>query len=207
MNEQQVQNLLRRALGQVGQVVSQQRDRIARLEQAVLSRPRTIAEQIDALPGRRIESVFSGEVVFTADDDGQRGEPVTIQISQDGPFIETHYPMILWRPSAPDNATNFGRWRPVSTFPLPDQVVDTDIIDIMYEFSDGGNQRNFQNAPRGLVLSRPDNLVPLPVPTMFAAGATIQVFPTYNAITWDGAVPPTAGILHVDLIGYRIVNL
>lgn len=207
MNEQQVQNLLRRALGQVGQVVSQQRDRIARLEQAVLSRPRTIAEQIDALPGRRIESVFSGEVVFTADDDGQRGEPVTIQISQDGPFIETHYPMILWRPSAPDNATNFGRWRPVSTFPLPDQVVDTDIIDIMYEFSDGGNQRNFQNAPRGLVLSRPDNLVPLPVPTMFAAGATIQVFPTYNAITWDGATPPTAGILHVDLIGYRIVNL
>lgn len=207
MNEQQVQNLLRRALGQVGQVVSQQRDRIARLEQAVLSRPRTIAEQIDALPGRRIESVFSGEVVFTADDDGQRGEPVTIQISQDGPFIETHYPMILWRPSAPDNATNFGRWRPVSTFPLPDQVVDTDIIDIMYEFSDGGNQRNFQNAPRGLVLSRPDNLVPLPVPTMFAAGATIQVFPTYNAITWDGAVPPTSGILHVDLIGYRIVNL
>jgi hypothetical protein len=207
MNEQQVNQMLRRALGQVGQVISQQRDRIARLEQAVLSRPRTIAEQIDALPGRRIESVFSGEVVFTADDDGQRGEPVTIQVSQDGPFIETHYPLILWRPTAPENATNFGRWRPVSTFPLPDQVVDTDIIDIMYEFSDGGNQRNFQNAPRGLVLSRPDNLVPLPVPTMFASGATIQIFPTYNNLTWDAAVPPTAGTLHVDLIGYRIVNM
>jgi hypothetical protein len=207
MNEQQVNQMLRRALGQVGQVVSAQRARIERLEQAILSRPRTIAEQIDALPGRRIESVFSGEVVFTADDDGNRGEPVTIQISQDGPFIETHYPMILWRPTAPDNATNFGRWRPVSTFPLPDQVVDTDIIDIMYEFSDGGNQRNFQNAPRGLVLSRPDNLVPLPMPTMFAAGATIQIFPTYNNITWDAATPPTAGTLHVDLIGYRIVNL
>jgi hypothetical protein len=207
MNDQQLMNVLNRLKGQMGQVVAQQRQRIERLEQALLSRPRTIAEQIDALPGRRIESVFSGEVVFTADDDGNRGEPVTIQISQDGPFIETHYPMILWRPSAPDNATNFGRWRPVSTYPLPDQVVDTDIIDLSYEFSDGGNQRNFQNAPRGLVISRPDNIVPLPIPTMFAAGATIQIFPTYNNILFDGATPPTAGILHVDIIGYRIVNL
>src|SRR5687767_11819214 len=129
MNEHQVQSIIRRAMGQVGQVLAQQRDKIARLEQAVLSRPRTIAEQIDALPGRRIESVLSGEVAFTADDNGNRGEPITIQVSQDGPFIETHYPLFLWRPSAPANATNFGRWRPVSTFPLPDQVVDTDIID------------------------------------------------------------------------------
>lgn len=207
MNDQQIMALLNRHMGRAGQVIKQQSERIARLEQAVLMRPRTVAEQIDALQGRRIESVFSGEVEFSAADEGNRGEPVTIQISQDGPFIETHYPMILWRPSAPDTATNFGRWRPVSTFPLPDQVVDTDIIDIMYEFSDGGNQRNFQNAPRGLVMSRPDNLVPLPVPTMFATGATIQVFPTYNSIVFDGATPPTQGILHVDLIGYRIVNM
>jgi hypothetical protein len=31
--------------------------------------------------------------------------------------------------------------------------------------------------------------------------------PTYLALTWNSASPPTAGVLHVDLIGYRIVNL
>jgi hypothetical protein len=184
--------------------------RQAQLESAIIqmqSRPRSITEEIDAIPGRRIDFVFDGEVAFDATDDGQRGQPVTIQVSQDGPFVMTHYPMVLWRSSAPSTATDFGLWRPVSTFPLPDQVVDTNIIDLMYELQDGGNNRNFQNGPRGPIFSRPDNIVPLPCPTLFAPNATIQFYPTYNNILFSGATPTTAGILHVDLIGYRIVNL
>lgn len=171
------------------------------------SRPRTITEEIDQIPGRRIDTILSGEVVFDTNAEGTRGIPVLIQVSQDGPFVMTHYPQILWRPTAPSNATNFNRWRPVSTYPLPDQVVDTDIIDIMYELADGGSQRNFQNAPRGPVLSRPDNVVPMACPTLWAPNSAISLTPTYLALTWDGSTPPTQGTLHVDIIGYRIVNL
>lgn len=173
----------------------------------LLSRPRTITEEIDAIPGRRIESVYSGEISFTAASQGTRGNPILIQVSQDGPFVMTHYPQVLWRPSAPSNATNYQRWRPVSSFPLPDQVYDTDTIDISYELQDGGAQRNFQNAPRGPMLSRPDNLIPCAVPTLWAPNAAITFTPTYNRVTFDGSTPPTEGILHVDIIGYRIVNL
>ncbi len=195
--------VLDKRLAQAVGVIQQQQAQIA----ALSSRPRTITEEIDRIPGRRIETILSGEVTFTTDDEGRRGNPILLQVSQDGPFIMTHYPMVLWRPSAPTNATNLGRWRPVSTFPLPDQVVDTDIIDIMYELADGGSQRNFQNAPRGPVVSRPDNLVPCAVPTLWAPNAAINFTPTYLALTWDAAIPPTQGILHVDFIGYRIVNL
>jgi hypothetical protein len=132
---------------------------------------------------------------------------VIITVSQDGPFIQTHYPLVLWFPSAPDNATNFGRWRPVSTFPLPTQVVSTDIIDLQYEIVDGGSQRQFQNAPRGPLFSRPDNVVPLPSPVQWAPNATLSFVPLYQAITWNSAVPPTQGTLHVDFPGFRIVNL
>lgn len=174
----------------------------------VLSRPRSITEEIDAIPGRRIESVFSGEVTFTATQQGTRGNPVLIQVSQDGPFVMTHYPMVMWRPTAPTDATNYQRWRPVSSFPLPDQVYDTDIIDIMYELQDGGAQRNFQNAPRGPLLSRPDNLIPCAVPTLWAPNAAISFTPIYNNVTFNGSpTPPTQGTLHVDIIGYRIVNM
>jgi hypothetical protein len=184
-------------------IVQQQAGIIAELQ----SRPRTITEEIDQIPGRRIETVLSGEVTFTATDEGKRGNPVLIQVSQDGPFVMTHYPMVLWRPTAPTNATNYERWRPVSTYPLPDQVVDTDIIDLMYELQDGGSQRNFQNAPRGPLLSRPDNVIPCAVPTLWSPNSAIGFYPTYNKLTWDGSTPPTEGTLHVDLIGYRIVNL
>lgn len=171
------------------------------------SRPRSIQEEIDAIEGRRIEGVIGGEVTFTAADVGQRAQPIIIQVSQDGPFVMTHYPMALWFPSAPTNATNLGRWRPVSTFPLPTQQVGTDIIDIQYELNDGGSQRLGQNQPRGPMLSRPDNLVPCPIPTLWAANAAIVFQPTYMSLTWNSNTPPTQGVLHVDLIGYRIVNL
>ena len=171
------------------------------------SRPRSVAEEIDAIEGRRIEGTLSGEVTFTANDVGNRATPIVFQVSQDGPFVMTHYPLVLWRPTAPDNTTNLNRWRPVSTFPLPTQQVGEDIIDLMYELNDAGNQRMFQNEPRAPLFSRPDNIVPTPVPTLWSPNAAIQFVPTYLALTWDSDTPPTQGTLHVDLIGYRIVNL
>jgi hypothetical protein len=176
------------------------------------SRPRTVTEEIDSIPGRRIESIFSGEIDFDINDLGQAGRPIIIPISQDGDFIMTHYPMALWRPSAPTNATNLGRWRPVTSYPLPTMEVPGDIIDISYQLDDAGSQRFMQNDPRGPVLSRPDNLVPCAIPTQWAPNASIKFTPIYNAFLWngggsEGAVPPTQGTLHVDLIGYRIVNL
>lgn len=174
---------------------------------SLMSRPKTVWDEINEIPGRWIESTLSGEVTFTSADLGRRGNPISFLVSQDGPFVQTHYPMALWRPSQPTNATNFGRWRPVSTFPLPTQVVSTDIIDILYEIQDGGSQRQFQNEPRGPLLSRPDNVVPSPSPTLWSPNATILFTPTYLALTWDGAVPPTEGTLHVDIPGFRIVNL
>jgi hypothetical protein len=171
------------------------------------SRPTTVQEEIDAQPGRRIESALSGEVAFTASDVGQRANPIVIQVSQDGPFVMTHYPHVVWRPSAPTNTTNFGRWRPVCSAYLPTQQVTTDFIDIMYEMNDGGSQRQMQNAPRGPMLSRPDNIVPAPLPTLWSPNAAIIFQPTYLSLTWNSATAPTAGILHVDLIGYRIANL
>lgn len=171
------------------------------------SSPTTVQEEIDAQPGRRIESVLSGEVQFSAADVNQRATPITIQVSQDGPFVMTHYPMAVWYPVAPSNTTNLNRWRPVSSAYLPTQQVTTDFIDIKYELNDGGSQRQMQNAPRGPMLSRPDNLVPAPLPTLWSPNAAIIFQPTYLSLTWNSGVPPTAGILHVDLIGYRIVNL
>lgn len=195
--------ILDKRSGQLQAVVQQQAAMLAELQ----TRPRTITEEIDQIPGRRIETVLSGEVVFDATDEGKRGNPILIQVSQDGPFVMTHYPMCLWRPTLPTTATNYQRWRPISTYPLPDQVVDTDIIDILYELQDGGSQRNFQNAPRGPLLSRPDNVIPCAVPTLWSPNAAIAFYPTYNSLTWNSDTPPTQGTLHVDLIGYRIVNL
>lgn len=171
------------------------------------SRPRSVQEEIDAIEGRRIEGTLSGEVTFTNNDVNSRAQPIVFQVSQDGPFVMTHYPLVLWRPTAPNNTTNLNRWRPVSTFPLPTQVVGTDIIDLMYELQDGGNQRLFQNQPRAPLFSRPDNIVPTPVPTLWSPNAAINFIPTYLSLTWNSAVPPTQGTLHVDLIGYRIVNM
>lgn len=171
------------------------------------TKPDTVWDQINRIPGRWIESTLSGEVTFTGADAGKRSPPIIITVSQDGPFIQTHYPLVLWFPSLPTSATNFGRWRPVSTFPLPTQVVSTDIIDLQYEIIDGGSQRQFQNAPRGPLFSRPDNVVPLPSPVEWSPNATLNFVPIYQAITWNSQVPPTQGTLHVDFPGFRIVNL
>lgn len=170
--------------------------------------PKSITHELDSIPGRRIYYNLSATDTFVADDAGQRAQPMNFLVSQDGPFVQTHYPMVLWRPSAPDTATRFGNWRPVSTWPLPDQTVNEDRIDLSYESVSGGSQRNFQNLPAGPVFSRPDAMVPLPVPTLFAPNETIQFIPTYQAINFSpDDVPTTEGTLQVTLCGYRIVNM
>lgn len=198
------------AIQQQANVINQMAAKVNSLEQVITdlqSRPRSVSEEIDAIEGRRLEGTLSGELTFDISDEDARGAPIVFTVSQDGPFVMTHYPLVLWRPSAPDNTPNFGRWRPVSTFPLPTQQVGTDIIDMMYELQDGGSGRLLQNEPRGPLFSRPDNIVPCPIPTLWASNATILFTPTYLTFTWDSSPAPTQGTLHVDLIGYRIANL
>lgn len=188
-----------KAAGSIAQIVS------------AMKPPRSVTQDIDAIDGRRIFYNLNGVISFTAADKGTRGQPITLLVSQDGPFIMTHYPLAWWLPNAPSPSTNFGRWSPVTSTPLPTQQfgANIDIIDISYELVDGGSQRNFQNAASPPVLSRIDNLVPLPVPTLFTPNATVQFYPTYQNILFaaGAAVPTTGGSLVVALPGYRIVNL
>jgi hypothetical protein len=171
-------------------------------------RPRTIQEEIDAIPGRRLFYTLVGTVLFDISVDGRQGTPMTMLVSQDGPFIQTHYPLFVWKPTLPTNATNFGIWRPIATWPLPDQVNDADIIDISYQFVDSGSQRNFQSsAVPAALTSTPDNMIPLPCPSLFTPNTTIQVTPTYENILFNGSTAPTQGMLVCALPGYRIVNL
>lgn len=172
------------------------------------AKPTSVQEEIDALPGRRIESFIAGEIAFdTTVNNGVRGTPIILPISQDGPFVMTHYPVVMWRPSAPTNTPNYLKWRPVSSFPLPTQQITTDWIDISYELQDGGNQRNFQNFPRAPLLSRPDALLECAVPTLWSPNSTIVFTPTYWQLTFSSSPAPTNGILHCSIPGYRIVNL
>ena len=173
--------------------------------------PKSITHELDSIPGRRIFYNLCGDQSFDAGDAGTRLQPVNFLVSQDGPFVMTHYPQVMWAPISPDNATNLGRWRPIYSWPLPDQVINSDVIDISYELVDGGSQRNFQNSPANPVLSNPNNLTPLPVPTLFTPNDTIQFFATLNAVNFssgaDVEVPTTAGLINVVLPGYRIVNM
>jgi hypothetical protein len=177
---------------------------------ALQDQPRSITQEIDSIPGRRIFYTLNAVLPFDGSVAGLRATAMSFLVSQDGPFIATHYPMAIWRPSAPETATNFGAWRPVSTWPLPDQVLDTDLIDLSYEIDDTGSQRNFQNEAVAPVLSRPDNMIPLPVPTLFAPNTTIRFVPTFERIVFNTTaeqVATTAGVLWVGFPGYKIVNL
>jgi hypothetical protein len=179
----------------------------AKIQQAI-EKPQSITEEIDSIPGRRIFYHLSDRQNFDATKDGLRGDPLTFLVSQDGPFIMTHYPLVIWKANEPSNATNFGRWRPVSTWPLSDQILDTDIVDLSYEMLDSGSQRNFQNEPAGPIFSRPDNFVPLPVPTLFAPNSTINFFPTWENIAFATAgTATTGGELLVTLPGMRVANM
>jgi hypothetical protein len=193
--------------------VVQQNEKIAALAALCASKPRSVTEEIDAIPGRRIFYTLSAVQGFTTDQDNTRGQVMNFLVSQDGPFIATHYPLVMWKPNAPTNADNFGRWRPVESWPLPtQQQTNFDTIDISYEMNDSGGQRNFQNlpVPAGL-LSRPDNMIPLPVPTLYTPNTTIGFVPVYEAINFvpgsESYVATTGGQLVVAIPGYRIVNL
>ena len=179
------------------------------MQKACADVPRSITHELDSVPGRRIFYNLSGTQPFDDGDARTRLQPINFLVSQDGPFVMTHYPQVMWSPSAPDDATLFGAWRPIYSWPLPDQVVDGDIIDISYELVSGGSQRNFQNLPANPVLSNPNNLIPLPVPTMFAPNETVQFFATLNRVAFDAAaaIPTTGGLITVTLPGYRIVNM
>lgn len=178
------------------------------LRHQVESAPRSITDELDRIEGRRIAYSLNGTQRFTESEAGQRGQPINFLVSQDGPFVWTHQPQVMWRPSEPTTATRFGRWRPVYTWPLADQVLNEDVIDVSWELVDSGSQRNFQNLPTNPMFSRPDKAIPLSVPTLFAPNSTIQFFPTYEAINFSTESTPTrAGILSVSLPGYRIVNM
>lgn len=185
-------------------------DKYEEFVRACEEQPRSITQEIDAIPGRRIFYNLSDRINFTAAQNGLRGQPLSFLISQDGPFIATHYPLVMWHPNSPATATNFGRWSPVGSWPLPTQyLANLDIIDLSAEIVDSGSQRNFQNEAWAPVFSRPDNIVPLPVPTLFSPNTVIQFFPTYERIFFDPAaeVPTDGGELVVTFPGYRIVNM
>lgn len=176
--------------------------------------PMSITEEIDKIPGRRVEYMLVGHQTFGTAQNGIRGNAVTLQVSQDGPFISTHYPICMWRPSLPANGVYFGFWRPVwAGWPLPDQAngavdFDEDIIAISYEMNDGGSQRNLQNEARPPLLSMPGNAIPLPVPTLWTPNTVVNFTPTYERILFSVEQPTTTqGTLVVALPGYRIVNL
>lgn len=199
-----------RALGSRQEQIEAQHELIVK---QLLAR-RSITAEIDAIPGRRLYYSLTGREPFTIADDGRQGQPISMLVNQDGPFIQTHYPFAAWLPSAPAGATMFGMWRPVTPWPLPDQFAvapvdgDTDLISISYSVTDAGSQRNFQNEAVPPILSRPDLLIPLPVPTLFTPNTTIQFTPFYERILFNNTgTPPTEGRLVVSLPGYRIVNM
>jgi len=174
------------------------------------NQPRSISQEIDSIPGRRIFYTLGQVQTFDISLNGLRANALPFLVSQDGPFIATHYPLVIWRPSAPATATNLGQWSPVASWPLPTQQrgAQQDCIDLSYEVVDTGSQRNFQNLAVGPIFSRPDLLAPLPVPTLFAPNTTINFIPTYNRIFFGApAVPTTGGTLFVGFPGYRIVNM
>ena len=180
----------------------------------ILTKKRSADETIDAMPGRRLTYRLSGDLDFTTDDEFQRGNPISLLVSQDGPFIWTHFPVAAWRPTAPANADMFGLWRPVVPYPLPNQFAvgsvdgDTDLISISYEMADAGSQRNLDNQASLPVLSRIDAPTQLPVPAVFTPNSVINFTPTFERILFNNTnVPATAGRLRVTLLGYRIVNM
>lgn len=212
-NEKQLATMIRQLLAKQRTQDDQLRTVLTKYEEFIKAceeQPRSITQEIDSIPGRRIFYTLSARFVFDATLDGLRGPAMPFLVSQDGAFIATHYPLVLWKPVAPATATNLGRWSPPTSWPLPTQdFANGDAIDLSYEVVDSGSQRNFQNEAVGPIFSRPDNLIPLPVPTLFAPNTTIQFFPTFERIFFDpGAeVPTTAGQLVVGWPGYKIVNM
>lgn len=171
----------------------------------------SIERDLSNYPGRRIYFSLTDRVTFTADQDGLRGNPLQFQVSADGPFVQTHYPVIGWLPSAPATATNFGQWSPIASSGLPTQQnTDADRIDLSIEVQDGGSGRNLQNETSIPIYSAPgQRLIDLPEPTLFLPNSQITITPLYENILFDAtaAVPTTGGTLVVTLPGFRIITV
>ncbi len=178
--------------------------------QALARRPRTLQDALDSIPGRRVLYNLVANLTFDAEDVQQPMAPMTFPIFQDGAFVMTHYPHVLWKPSAPAAATRLGQWRPVTTWTLADQVEPLDRVDLSYTMFSGGSQRNLQNPPflAGPLFSRPDHVMPLTAPTLFTPNDIIQFVPFFESIVFSASgTATTAGDLRVTLLGYKIVSM
>lgn len=165
------------------------------------------ADPFAHIPGRRVWYVLAQQQTFNvANQNGQAGQAMNLQVSEDGPFVATHFPVFAWKPSLPANATNFGQWRPVFHGPLPTQAVTTDLISISYQLNDSGSGRNLQSQYIPPVTSRLDRLCPLPFPTIFKRAGVLQCTPFYEDIDFNSSgTATTAGTLVVAIPGYKIV--
>jgi len=191
------------------QMLSARDAKLAELERQMADLNRALSggrQDFPDRPGKRVMYTLVGSQLFTTTQDGARGQVISMLVSQDGPFIWTHFPVCLWRTTLPSSATDFGRWRPVSHYSLADQVLDTNVINISYEIQDAGSVRNFQNEAVPPLFSSPFDLKPLPTPTLFEPNSTIQFIPTYQDILFEGATATTEGRLVVAFPGYRIVD-
>jgi len=174
-------------------------------------RPISPEDFVNSIPGRRIMYSLVGQQTFTVSDAGRRAASINMLVSQDGPFIMTHFPVVMWLPSAPSTATNFGQWSPTTRWPLPAQataVANLDVVSLSWEIQAGGSNRNFQSAAMPPMFSLPGQSCPLPVPTLFYPNDTVQFTPTYEGILFgaSAATPTTGGTLRVMIPGYRVVS-
>ena len=213
-----LQEFIRKNLGKVYETIAGFRDDLNHLNGRIdqVAAQSSINSEIFEIEGRPLAYNLTGEVLFTAQDQGQRGTGIIMEISQDGPFIQTHYPVCMWRPTLPANAENLGMWRPVNPYPLDTQAaiaavpidLNSDIISISYEMADSGSERNLQNAAILPLLSPAHDPRPLPVWNLYTPNATLTFTPTYNAIRFNNVtVAPTQGSLQVVIPGFRIVNM
>lgn len=202
MDQNQFAADVRKALQASQQEIARLAAEIAKIK----SKPRSWEDEIEALPGKRVPSHFVTTQDFTTSNDGQRGAGMTFKISQDGPFVMTHYPFALWKVTLPTTATNYGYWRPCWDAFLPTQQVTTDYVSISYELQDSGSQRNFQDNAMPPIFSYPDRLKALPKPALFSPNSVVMLTPTYENIAFNSSgTATTGGKLVIALIGYRII--
>lgn len=165
------------------------------------------ADPFAHIPGRRVWYVLAGVQSFNvANQNGQAGQVINLNVSEDGPFVATHFPVIGWKPNLPSSATNFGQWRPVYHGPLPTQAVTTDLISLSYKLNDSGSGRDLQSAYVPPITSKFDRLNPLPFPTIFKRAGTLAFTPFYEDIDFNSSgTATTQGQLVVAIPGYKIV--
>lgn len=207
----------------------------ALVEDLAVRARRNLEEEINALPGERYYFTLTGKSIVRQGStyfkqDGQpfvstaadtEADLLYYEVPKDCFFIACYYPMAVWRITTSGVAADVGRWRPVYSWPLPDQVMNTELIDVSLRFADVGSERALENeatarnastgAPVASVLrhvpsahfSNPNTWKKLPVPSVFKPKSVIACQPKYDRVLFTSA---TAGRLRVDLPGYLIRN-